>query len=68
MTECCSSMAAELSRTCELHGNNPFDCPDRVVYKLNNGDFGLIIHDDGSSFYIINYCPWCGDALSKRSR
>ena len=37
------------------------DC--MVVYISKFREYGLPIHDGGSSFLQINYCPWCGTAL-----
>lgn len=55
-------MAAQLDHRCEQHPD-PFDCPDHLVYRTAGGGFGLIIHDGGSSFIAIRFCPWCGAAL-----
>jgi hypothetical protein len=55
-------MAAQLDHRCEQHPD-PFDCPDQLVYRTAAGDFGLIVHDGGSSFITISFCPWCGSAL-----
>jgi hypothetical protein len=48
---------------CEEHPD-PVDCPDNLIYfseKLN--EYGLIVHDGGSSFVTINFCPFCGTKL-----
>ena len=48
---------------CEIH-KYPFDCPDRVIYYTpKTNKYGLIIHDGGSSFIAIKYCPWCGNQI-----
>jgi hypothetical protein len=61
---CCSSMRAHLERHCPLHPS-PFDCPDSIVYfDEDREQYGLIIHDGGTSVIAIAYCPWCGAALS----
>jgi hypothetical protein len=33
-------------------------------------EYGIFIHDGGSSLTLINFCPWCGSKLpeSKRDR
>lgn len=57
---CCELMKYHCEFKCEIH-SDPFDCPDSVVYySEKNNQFGLIIHDGGSSFIRIAYCPWCG--------
>lgn len=43
---------------------NPFECPDSLVaFDKANCTYGLIIHDGGSSYISIEFCPWCGTAL-----
>jgi len=54
-------MQQQLDWRCEQHRSR-WDCPDALVCKTKNG-FGLIIHDGGSSFVSIEYCPWCGKSL-----
>ena len=37
---------------------------DSVITQYKKGKaFGIPIHDGGSSFIRINYCPWCGKKL-----
>lgn len=63
-------MARQLSHTCEQH-DDPFDCPDNlIVYFPRFDEYGIIIHDGGSSVLTIAHCPWCGRRLpdSKRDR
>lgn len=49
--------------SCDTH-NNPFDCPDQLIYfNKDDGEHGLIIHDGGSSTVTIEFCPWCGSKL-----
>jgi len=60
---CCGVMESELGRECADHAD-AFDCPDRVVYYSKElGEYGIPIHDGGSSYSVINYCPWCGTKL-----
>lgn len=62
-THCCEMMAYQLTQECDQHAD-PFDCPDHLVYRsADGGTFGLIVHDGGSSFIEIRYCPWCGTAV-----
>lgn len=40
------------------------DCPDALIGRFGRrGDYGLFIHDGGSSHVEIAYCPWCGTRL-----
>jgi hypothetical protein len=44
--------------------SRPFECPDALVnYSEQGKDYGLIIHDGGSSVISIAFCPWCGAKL-----
>lgn len=64
MTHCCEMMSAQIAHHCEDH--DPWECPDRLVIRVTDNDgrgYGLIIHDGGSSFIRISYCPWCGQDL-----
>ena len=46
---------------------DPSDCPDGLIAAPENGaEFGIRIHDGGSSFVSIRYCPWCGAQLPRR--
>ena len=57
---CCERMDADLAQVCDDHPNR-FDCPDALVYYAEKPKrYGLIVHDGGSSFIEIEYCPWCG--------
>lgn len=63
---CCESFNDHINRKCTYHG---FDCPDNVIrlyisYNGKNANFG-IPHPDKISFYIINFCPWCGKNIKK---
>jgi hypothetical protein len=63
-------MERQLAWHCDMH-SDPFDCPDCLVHYVEKFDeYGLIIHDGGTSFCLISHCPWCGTALpeSKRDR
>jgi len=57
-------MAEQLAWKCDTHPD-PIDCPDKVIYLSSRGTFGLRIHDGGSSYYFIDYCPWCGTRVSE---
>ena len=63
-------MTAHISHHCTEH-SDPFACPDALItYEQCFDEYGIIIHDGGSSVITIDYCPWCGTALpaSKRDR
>lgn len=48
----------------EIHSDLS-DCPDALVaYAAATGEYGLWIHDGGSSYMVIRHCPWCGTALA----
>ncbi len=60
---CCESMQAALEMDCEDH-DDPFECPDSLIaYNKAFNQFGLIVHDGGTSVILIRHCPWCGAAL-----
>jgi hypothetical protein len=62
---CCQRFKESLTHKCKKH-SDPFDCPDNLFYFLKKSkEYGLIIHDGGSSFIKIEYCPFCGLNLSK---
>jgi hypothetical protein len=61
---CCEALAAQLNWSCDRH-ERPEDCPDCLVrFDQRRAVFGLPIHDGGTSFVAIRYCPWCGVELS----
>jgi len=65
-TLCCPTMQAALQVECETH-DNPFECPDSLIaYNQAFDQFGLIVHDGGSSVVVIRHCPWCGVRLASR--
>jgi hypothetical protein len=59
---CCDMMRHNATLTCVQH-DSPFDCPDTLIHRCEDGRHGIIIHDGGSSFIIIAHCPWCGTKL-----
>lgn len=67
---CCDTMTLQLTHRCDQHPD-PFDCADNLIfYSAQLDEYGIIIHDGGSSYSVIQYCPWCGVKLpeSKRER
>lgn len=60
---CCESMKYHIEYKCDIH-ENPFDCPDKIInYSTKQNNYGIIIHDGGSSYIEIEFCPWCGKKL-----
>jgi hypothetical protein len=63
---CCETMKYHLNFKCDIHKDR-FDCPDNIIYSSKNKkELGIIIHDGGSSFIKIKYCPWCGNKLKTK--
>lgn len=61
---CCEDMAFHALHRCgecESHGRGV--CPDAIVCSSPHGLFGIPIHDGGSSFVQIFFCPWCAQDL-----
>jgi hypothetical protein len=57
-------MSRQLSLVCPDHPDLS-DCPDSlIVYVDRLGEFGLRVHDGGSSYVVIRHCPWCGAKLT----
>jgi len=65
---CCEAMRYELDQRCEQHSQQ-FDCADTLIYRSEElAESGIIIHDGGSSYSVIHYCPWCGTKLPESER
>ncbi|WP_422739699.1 DUF6980 family protein [Micromonospora sp. WMMD729] len=65
MTFCCEMMRNQAETECAEH-SDPFACPDNLIHHdpdPSDERYGLIIHDGGTSYIAIRYCPWCGTAL-----
>jgi uncharacterized protein DUF6980 len=61
---CCDSMNYWATFVCDQHPN-PFECPDSlVIFDEAKRAYGLIVHDGGSSYIAIQFCPWCGSKLA----
>lgn len=63
-------MRNQLSHECDRR-SDIYECPDCLIEYFDKFDeYGIIVHDGGSSFLCIQYCPWCGHRLpeSKRDR
>ena len=67
MPHCCEDMKRNVETRCEMHPD-PFECPDHLIFCGSRPRwYGIIVHDGGSSFIVINYCPWCGADLRKNT-
>ena len=65
---CCVDLARAVEESCDRHPDR-FDCPDALVdYNAKLREYGLIIHDGGTSVIAIAYCPWCGTRLPESLR
>lgn len=65
---CCQDMERNLTFVCKSHSDE-FDCPDSLIlYRAKFDEYGLIIHDGGSSTLAIIFCPWCGVELPESKR
>lgn len=57
-------MKYHIEYKCDIH-KDPFDCPDKIInYSKKTETCGIIIHDGGSSFIEIKFCPWCGENIN----
>ncbi|MDH6139432.1 hypothetical protein P3T35_001432 [Kitasatospora sp. GP30] len=65
---CCDQMTEQVNWQCDQH-DDPFSCPDALVYfAAKYQEYGLIIHDGGASVIGIEFCPWCGRRLPESQR
>jgi hypothetical protein len=68
MKHCCDQMERAAENQCEMHIDR-WDCPDALIhYNAKFDEYGIIIHDGGSSKICISYCPWCGSKLPESMR
>jgi len=66
VTACCKAMAAQLNWACDDHASRS-DCPDALVGRFPDNRIGLLVHDGGTAYVEIEYCPWCGARLNAES-
>ncbi|MER5781782.1 hypothetical protein ABT104_08665 [Streptomyces mobaraensis] len=65
---CCETMTRRLDWHCETHAD-VYDCPDAlVVFSAKFREYGLVVHDGGTSSIGIDFCPWCGRRLPESER
>ena len=63
---CCPDMAAAVNYVCPHHQYNPQACPDKLItFSATRRQYGLLIHDGGSSYRQIRFCPFCGAQLTE---
>ena len=56
-------MARAAAFDCDVHAD-AFECPDTLIYySPEQKKHGIIFHDGGTSFSVIDFCPWCGAHL-----
>jgi hypothetical protein len=61
---CCEMMRSNVENQCAEHQDR-LDCPDCLIdYRPKTDEYGLIVHDGGSSVIAILFCPWCGADLA----
>jgi hypothetical protein len=64
---CCEDMRRNAEYKDET--KDEFDCPDNLItYGRVFDEYGIIIHDGGSSYIQIRFCPWCGTRLPNSKR
>jgi hypothetical protein len=60
---CCLDMAYHLIEDSTSISESPINYDSVITHKTKSGDYGLPIHDGGSSYIKIKYCPWCAKKL-----
>jgi len=61
-------MKSAVESECEQDADH-WDCPDALIsYSAKFDEYGIIVHDGGSSSISIDYCPWCGSKLPESQR
>ncbi|MEU6702305.1 DUF6980 family protein [Streptomyces wuyuanensis] len=65
---CCETMRHHVAWDCDVHVD-PYACPDALVHFMPRyQEYGLLIHDGGSSYVELLFCPWCGARLPESQR
>ena len=65
---CCQQLRDEVEHRCEEHPD-PYECPEHLIrYVAEFDEYGLVVHDGGTSYVEIGYCPWCGTKLPPSQR
>ena len=67
-THCCDSMRSHIEYRCDFH-KDIYDCPDSILkFSVKYDEYGIIIHDGGTSSITILFCPFCGQKLPDSKR
>ncbi|MGX2996897.1 DUF6980 family protein [Streptomyces sp. JNUCC 64] len=65
---CCEAMSHQVDVRCDQH-DDPFACPDALIdFNATFQEYGLIVHDGGTSSVTVAFCPWCGQRLPESQR
>ncbi len=62
---CCVDMAYHLIEDKLANKKGEIDYDSVMKYDKSHKSFGIPIHDGGSSYIAIRFCPWCGKKLRK---
>ncbi len=63
VTHCCDMMTSNVDLECHRCSDR-YECTDNLVTFIARWqEYGLIIHDGGTSYVTIDFCPWCGARL-----
>ena len=65
---CCERMELELSRGNEPDADRSLSPDALVAYIAKFDEYGINVHDGGSSMVQIEFCPWCGIKLPDSKR
>jgi hypothetical protein len=65
---CCGRMEEGLKFDCSRHADVFGRADSLVYYSARSGEYGLIVHDGGTSYIVISYCQWCGAKLPESKR
>lgn len=70
VSHCCDAMRTELARHGGEGTSRPRSPDSLLEYVPKYDEYGIVVHDGGSSMVQIQFCPWCGARLpdSKRDR
>jgi hypothetical protein len=61
-------MRRQVEHRCDEHFPQS-TCPDVLVaYSAKFDEYGIVVHDGGSSSVRIAFCPWCGQSLPASRR
>lgn len=67
-SHCCETMNNRVNVSCDRH-DDVTACPDALVgFIAKFQEYGLIVHDGGTSSVRIHFCPWCGQRLPESQR